>query len=133
MPGPARAGAFIYAKDLQRVSLFYQQLLSMTPLYADAEHHVLESPDIQLLVHAIPPHIASTVEIAAPPDRREQTAIKLFFTVASLVTAVSAAQSLGGDLFEPEWHGPGFRARNGCDPEGNIFQLREFQSEKIPI
>ncbi len=125
MPGPARAGALIYAKDLGKLSSFYQELLSMTLLNADAEHHVMESADFQLILHAIPPHIAATVEIATPPEPREEQAIKLFFTVPSLSAAAETAASLGGSLFGQEYEGPGFRVRNGLDPEGNIFQVRE--------
>ena len=46
VPGPARAGALIYAKDLERLSGFYQQLLGMKLLKADVEHHVIESAEI---------------------------------------------------------------------------------------
>jgi len=125
MPGPARAGALIYAKDLARLSAFYQQLLGMQRLLADAEHHVIESADMQLIIHAIPPHIAATFTISSPPLPREEQAIKLFFTVPSLAAAEAAAESLGGALFGPAYAGPGFRVRNGYDPEGNIFQVRE--------
>jgi predicted enzyme related to lactoylglutathione lyase len=128
MPGPARAGALIYAKDLERLSHFYQTLLSMQLLSADAEHHVIESADIQLIIHAIPPHIAATFEIATPPVPREEQAIKLFFTVPSLSSAAALAASLGGSLFGQEYAGPGFKLRNGYDPEGNIFQVRENAS-----
>jgi predicted enzyme related to lactoylglutathione lyase len=126
MPGPARAGALVYAKDLPRLSTFYQRLLAMTPSVADAEHHVLESSDFQLVVHAIPPHIASTFTIASPPEPREDTAIKLFFSVDSLAAAAATAAALGGALFERGWSGPGFTVRDGIDPEGNVFQLREW-------
>lgn len=125
MPGPAKAGALIYAKDLERLSHFYQTLLSMQLLVADTEHHVIESADIQLIIHAIPPHIASTFSIATPPVPREEQAIKLFFTVPSLSAAQTVAASLGGALFGHEYAGPGFKVRNGYDPEGNILQLRE--------
>ena len=125
MPGPARAGALIYAKDLVRLSQFYQTLLSMQLRSADSEHHVIESVDIQLVIHAIPPHIAATFEIAVPTVPREAQAIKLFFTVHSLSSAEAVAESLGGKLFGREYAGPGLKARNGYDPEGNIFHLRE--------
>jgi predicted enzyme related to lactoylglutathione lyase len=72
MPGPAKAGALIYAKDLERLSHFYQTLLSM-----------------------------------------------------QLSSAEAVAASLGGKLFGQEYAGPGFKVRNGYDPEGNIFQVRE--------
>ena len=125
MPGPARAGALIYAKDLERLSHFYQTLLSMQLLSADSEHHVIESADIQLVIHAIPPHIAATIAIATPPEPREEQAIKLFFTVPSLSRAETVAASLGGKLFGQEYAGPGFKVRNAYDPEGNILQVRE--------
>lgn len=126
MPGPARAGALIYAKDLPRVSRFYQQLLGMRLLLADAHHHVIESADVQLVIHAIPPHIAATFTIASPPAVREDAAIKLFFTVASLVEAEAVLHAHGGRLLEGRWQGPGFTAANACDCEGNILQLREL-------
>jgi predicted enzyme related to lactoylglutathione lyase len=125
MAGPVRAGALVYAKDLARVSKFYEEVLQMRRVLDDADHHVLESPDLQLIVHAIPAHIAATIAIESPPEPREEAAIKLFFTVASFADASAVAASLGGMLYEQEWAGPGFKVRNGCDPEGNILQLRE--------
>jgi predicted enzyme related to lactoylglutathione lyase len=126
MSGSARAGAVIFAKEVLRVSAFYRELLSMSRLHADAEHHVLQSPDLQLVIHAIPPHIASTFTIASPPEPREEAAIKLFFTVDDLDAAAATAHRLGGRINEQGWSGPGFQARDGCDPEGNVFQLREI-------
>lgn len=125
MSGPARAGALIYAKSLALVADFYRELLGMRVLHADADHQVLESADLQLIIHAIPPAIAATFTIAVPPAPREEQAIKLFFTVDSLAAAEPIAAARGGMIFGGEYLGPGFRARNGCDPEGNIFHLRE--------
>lgn len=125
MPGPARAGALIYAKDLERLSMFYQRLLGMKLLKADDTLHVMESADFQLLIHAIPPHIAATFTIASPPEPREDSALKLFFTVESLASAASQASDMGGSVAGPVWDGPGFRVQNAVDPEGNILQLRE--------
>jgi predicted enzyme related to lactoylglutathione lyase len=126
MPGPARAGAMIYAMDPERLSSFYEQLLSMRRLHADADHCVIESDDFQLVIHAIQPPIAATITITTPPAPREDTAIKLFFTIDDLSHATALARALGGDVFEQSWQGPGFVARNGCDPEGNLFQLRQW-------
>lgn len=124
MPGPARAGALIYAKDLERLSGFYRTLLGMRLLAADAHHHVIESADFQLIVHAIPPQIAATFEIASPPVVRDEQAIKLFFTMGSLGDAEARAAQLGGGALGPVYDGPGFKARNMFDPEGNVFHLR---------
>jgi predicted enzyme related to lactoylglutathione lyase len=125
MSGPARAGVFIYAKDLERLASFYQAVLSMTRAHGADELVVLQSPDIQLVLHAIPPQIAATIVIEAPPVRREDTALKFFFTVASLSEARATAATLGGEVFSEQWKGPGFVVCNACDPEGNIFQVRE--------
>jgi len=125
MPESARAGAVLFAKDLERVSSFYQHLLSMTVRHEDAEHQVLASPDFELIIHAIPAAIASTFSIASPPQPREDGAIKLFFTVPSLTAAATVAEALGGQLFEHGWSALGYAVRNGMDPEGNIIQLRE--------
>lgn len=124
MPGPARAGALIYAKRLSALSTFYQSLLSMQAVLEETDHHVLESRDFQLIIHAIPEHIASTFEISMPPEPREQQAIKLFFTVPSLSEGERKAQELGGGLLGPVYDGPGFKARNAFDLEGNVFHLR---------
>lgn len=122
----ARTGTLIYAKDVDRLSAFYQALLGMTVRHAEAGYHVLASPDTQLIVHAIPPAIAATFEITAPPVLREDAAIKPFFTVPGLAAARARARALGGDVFEEAWEGPGFRVCNAHDPEGNILQLREL-------
>ena len=129
MPAPARAGAVIYAVDLARMAAFYEALLGMRRLSAAADHAVLQSPDMQLVVHAIPEIIASTITIASPPELREDTPIKLFFTVPSLAEAQRVAVTVGGEVFDETWEGEGFLACNGRDPEGNIFQVREFTGQ----
>lgn len=125
MAGPARAGLFIYAVDAPRVAAFYAAVAGMQQLHARDELIVLESPDIQLLIHAIPPHIAAGIEIGSPPRKREDTALKFFFTVPSLAEARAQAARLGGEVFDENWQGPGFVICNAMDPEGNVFQLRE--------
>lgn len=125
MTGPARAGVLIYAKDLARVSTFYERVLGARVLHADHEHRVIQSSDAQLVIHAIPPRYANEVVVATPPEPRLQQAIKPFFTVASLALAERTAAQCGGLVHGPVWPGPGFRARNVCDPEGNIVHLRE--------
>ncbi|MBA8889105.1 putative enzyme related to lactoylglutathione lyase [Dokdonella fugitiva] len=125
MPGPARAGLFVYAKDAERLATFYASVADMVRLHATDELIVLESADIQLLVHRIPAAIAAGIEITSPPQRREDTALKFFFTVPSIETAKATATRLGGDVSGERWNGPGFVVCNACDPEGNIFQVRE--------
>ncbi|MDM5073798.1 hypothetical protein A9R10_08410 [Aeromonas piscicola] len=133
MPGPARAGALIYARDLGLLTHFYRTLLQMDIRSQDAAFVVMENDDIQLLIHAIPESIACDIDIQVPPQLREQGAIKLFFTVPSLAWAEARAADLGGGLLPQQWPGPGFVLRNAFDPEGNILQLREFLSAPDPL
>lgn len=133
MPGPARAGALIYARDLGLLTHFYRTLLQMDIRSQDAGFVVMENDDIQLLIHVIPESIACDIDIQIPPLLREQGAIKLFFTVPSLAWAEARAADLGGGLLPQQWSEPGFVLRNAFDPEGNILQLREFLSVPDPL
>ncbi|MGA9333997.1 MAG: VOC family protein [Rudaea sp.] len=126
MSGPAREGVFIYAKDLARLAGFYESFLGLSRVHATSQLVVLDSNAIQLIVHAMPPDIAESISISNPPRRREDTALKFFFAVPSIAGARASAPALGGEVLAEEWEGPGFRVSNAVDPEGNIFQVREF-------
>lgn len=123
--GPARAGGVLYAKDPLRVAQFYCRVLGMVVQHQDGIHAVIRNDDMQLVIHGLPPDIDAQVVIDSPPQLRTQSALKLFFTVPSLEAAAAAARPLGGDVQGYRWTGPGFRARDGHDCEGNLFQLRE--------
>jgi predicted enzyme related to lactoylglutathione lyase len=125
MSGAARAGAVVYAKEMPRLARFYSRVLRMRELHTDAEYVVLQSSDFQLVIHAIPADIASTFEITSPPEPREETAVKLFFTVPSIEGVRSVVSELGGIVHGKPWAGEDFIACNAVDPEGNVFQLRE--------
>lgn len=131
MSGPAREGVFVYAKDLQRLAAFYASLLGLRRVHGDAEFVVLDGTSIQLIVHAIPPAIAASIRIASPPRRREDTALKFFFTVPSIADARERAAAVGGEVLAEVWKGPGFRVCNAVDPEGNVFQVREFLQQGL--
>lgn len=124
MSGPARAGALIYAKDLDALSDFYCRLLGMRQRVADAQHQVIESDDIQLIIHATPAHLAADIRLTRPPAPREDQTIKLFFTTDSLAAIERRILELGGGVTGPVYDGPGFKARNAFDCEGNVFHIR---------
>ena len=121
------AGAVVFAKDINRVARFYEEVFSIPVVHAERDHVVLESPLFQLVIHAIPKKIAESIEITAPPTRRTATPIKLFFFVPSIAEARTRAVALGGELDpkKSEWEARGFRACDGHDPEGNVVQVRE--------
>lgn len=125
MSALARSGLVIYAKDLAHLAQFYTQILNLHFAHQSSELMVLDSADLHIVLHAIPADIAQRIEISQPPQRRENAAMKFFATVASLAAAQELAAQLGGEVFADAWEGPGFRACNAMDPEGNVFQLRE--------
>lgn len=125
MTRPEKDGVFLYAKDLAGLARFYEALLGLARAHASPEMVVLNGASMQMIVHAIPPAIAASIEITRPPLRREDTALKFFFTVPSLAEARMRAPALGGEVLAQVWDGPGFRVCNAVDPEGNVFQVRE--------
>jgi len=120
-------GATVYAKDLTRVGVFYEHVCGLRLVQADAEFVVLEKGGLQLVVVEIPGHIASGIQIATPPSRREDSALKLVFVVESISRARALASELGGviDAEAREWKFRGMKVCDGHDPEGNVIQLRE--------
>jgi len=128
MSVPVAYGSVVFAKDVERLSRFYEAVLGLQVLHNAADHWVLRADSgMELVVHGIPPAIAESFSISTPPERREDCALKLFFPVPSLAAARARARALGGGLQGPEreWEMRGFRACDGHDPEGNVLQLRE--------
>jgi predicted enzyme related to lactoylglutathione lyase len=127
MQDTPKPGALVFAKNLERLARFYEQLLTLSVSHEDRDHVILESANFELIVHAIPEHIADSIAISVPPQAREETPIKLLFPVPNLSEARAAASRLGGQLgpAEREWQAGKVRVCDGCDPEGNVFQLRQ--------
>ena len=127
MSNQRTAGAVIYALDIENVSAFYAGVVSLNIVHSEKAHVILESPAFQLVVLSAPSDIASSIEIASPPVRRANAAIKLVFYVASIAASREAAARLGGELNPPEreWRFQESKVCDGHDPEGNVFQLRE--------
>lgn len=127
MSSQAAPGAVLFARNLATTARFYEHTLRARVEHADEHHVVLATGPMQLVVHAIPAHIARHIVVQAPPALREDTAIKLVFVVDSLAAVRARAAALGGGLAPPEreWAAPGFRACDGWDPEGNVIQCRE--------
>lgn len=120
-------GAVLFAKDLPRIAAFYRELLGMTQTVTESRLIVLESATYQLVIHGIPKAVADRVNITTPPERRENTALKLVFPVKSLADTRAAAPAWGGQVDKPsaQFSARGFTACDGFDPEGNVVQFRE--------
>jgi extradiol dioxygenase family protein len=75
------AGAVLFAKDLGALAGFYERVAGLRRGRSDDDHVVLGFEVFRLVVHAIPPHIASGIEITAPPVVRDDTPNKLAYRV----------------------------------------------------
>ena len=120
------AAAVVFVDDVARLAAFYQTLANMTMLHADPQHAVLEIPGLQLTIHVLRRSATGT-----DPDypARETAHIKLCFPVDSIARARTTAAGFGGEVWSAnnEWEAVdrGFRACDGRDPEGNVFQVRQ--------
>ena len=133
MPSQITVGAVVYAKDVARLSRFYAEVAGLAVTHEEQGHVILETQAFQLVVVAVPARIAERIQIASPPVRREDTAVKLCFAVPSLAAARSLVARLGGELngSEREWQFQGNRVCDGHDPEGNVLQLRENEASPV--
>jgi predicted enzyme related to lactoylglutathione lyase len=123
------AAAVLFAKDMSTLARFYETVADMRVRKRAEDHIVLESGSFHLIVHGIPEPIARDITIERPPVVRERAAIKLSLRVGSLAISRDAAAALGGALYgtDREWTYESTTVCDGCDPEGNQFQL--FQPE----
>ena len=127
MQSRPKPSAVVFAKDVSKLACFYKEVIGLTEAHRDKDHVVLDDQDFQLVIHGIPKKIAAEIQIANPPQIRENTPIKLCLPVMSIEQARQKAAELGGKVGAKtkEWEARGFRACDGYDPEGNVFQVRE--------
>ena len=127
---PIRQSLVVYAKDKRRVSAFYQRTLGLVAVEDESTHDLLRGPGIELVIHAIPQEYASQISIANPPQVREETPLKPVFLVESLEAVRLAAESTCGSLQPTDraWRYNGAIVLDGCDPEGNVVQFRQYDT-----
>jgi predicted enzyme related to lactoylglutathione lyase len=123
------AAAVIFVDDVKKMTHFYQALGDMQLIQDEPTYAVLETAGLQITIH---PLRGSKIRKGEPYPTREDTWIKLCFPIVSIAAARSTAAALGGEVWPPnkEWEAKdrGFRACDGRDPEGNVFQVREVLS-----
>jgi catechol 2,3-dioxygenase-like lactoylglutathione lyase family enzyme len=123
----SRAGAVLFANNLDRVAAFYSVVLDLTETGRADDHILLESPGFQLVVHQVTDGASPADDITVPPARRATAAFKPVFFVPSISRLRGVAETHGGSM-EPadrEWSFNGVTVCDGLDPEGNVIQFRE--------
>ena len=130
-------GLVIYAKDLARMLAFYQRTLGLRLVEQDGSHALLQNEQLQLVLQTVPAHIAAQIEIALlglragrNREAREDTPMKLSFSVPSLAAARETASASGGSVkpAAAEWRWRGQVIVDGLDPEGNVLQFRQAET-----
>lgn len=118
-----RTGLVLYCQNLAGMMTFYQQVFDFDLIDQDSDYARLLCGDYELvlLVSAQSQKLQGS---AAYP--REETALKpSFFVTETLAQMKQKIIARQGQLFEPKnWLFHGKQVCDGCDCEGNIFQLR---------
>lgn len=117
----------MYVKDLGRMIEFYTALGLTVDGAQDGDYAVLTGPQCQLSLVQVPKDIAARIEIATPPQAREETSIKLVFVVSSIDQTLQTTGALGGRVKDgsKRCHFRRHAVQDAIDPEGNVYQLRE--------
>ena len=71
----------VFAKKVDKVSMFYQQALGLKVEVSDKTHDLLVGQNYEVVVHAISKVYAQSIEIQSPPIRRDDVALKPTFVV----------------------------------------------------
>jgi predicted enzyme related to lactoylglutathione lyase len=121
----------VFAKNVEQVSLFYQQALGLKVQVSDKTHDLLLGQNYEVVVHAISKAYAQSIEIESPPKRRDDVALKPTFVVDDLEVVRAAAKANGGFLkpIKQSWRIRGFIVLDGYDPEGNVIQFKQVDPE----
>jgi predicted enzyme related to lactoylglutathione lyase len=122
-----KAAAVLYVKQLDRMRSFYELCFGFEASDQAEDYCLLDSDRWTLSLVVIPPDVAATIHVSAPPRRRDAAPIKLAFHVANIDGLRPVVAGTGGQI-DPgttAWDFQGFRHCDGVDPEGNVIQLRE--------
>lgn len=121
----------VFAKQVDKVSLFYQQALGLKVEVSDKSHDLLVGQNYEVVVHAISKAYAQSIEIESPPKRRDDVALKPTFVVDDLEAVRAAAKANGGFLkpIKQAWRIRGYIVLDGTDPEGNVIQFKQVDPE----
>jgi len=123
--------AVVFVDDVPGVTMFYRDLIQMSVTTEDSNHSVLALYGFELVIHKLSNEPSVEREETGRVRAREDSYIKICLPVVEIAAARTIAKSLGGYVKDPqfEWEARGFRACDGCDPEGNVFQIRELIAE----
>ncbi len=117
------AGIVLYVNNLSKMIQFYQQIFNFDLMGQDSDYARLMCGDYELVLQVSAQSQKLQGSATSP---REETAMKpSFFVTETLAQMKQKIIAHQGQLFEPKnWLFHGKQVCDGCDCEGNIFQLR---------
>jgi predicted enzyme related to lactoylglutathione lyase len=118
--------AVLFVKEAGKAKRFYLEALGGSLLREDEDFAVIDWQGFHLVVHQIPPQLASSVVVNVPPARRESASLRLDYPVTDVAQARAAAKRLGGQIddSQPSWAEGDRSFFLGYDPEGNVFGVK---------
>lgn len=122
--------AVTYVVDLPRCVGFYAEVLGLQVRESGAGYCILDGASGTLTLVRIPEAIAAQIDIEVPPQRREQTPIKLIFPIPDISRARELATRFGGVIDPVPWQWHGSDRCDGMDPEGNVLQVSSALSKR---
>lgn len=127
-----KTGAVLFVKNLTKVADFYEHVADLRRIHTAQDHVVLKSGSYELVVHALPPDVANSMDFDSPLTVREDCCLKLVFSIDNIAKARKSAVRLGGLLNgrDHEWRYEREVVCDGCDPEGNVVQFRQQVANK---
>ena len=114
------ASAMLFVKDLGEMTAFYRDVIGFRPIDETMRDDWVEfdAGGASFALHAIPDHIADTIQIASPPVARESCACKLTFAVDDAEREQARLAAAGVTILHRPWGG-----WDALDPEGNVFGI----------
>ena len=108
----------LFVKDLHRMTAFYRDVLGLQVVDETRLENWVEfkGGGARFSLHAISSAIAAEIRIESPPRPREQSPMKLTFTVEDVNVTLERIEQMGLPVLRRPWGGI-----EAVDPEGNVF------------
>ena len=117
-----RSGLVIYSSSIHRLAEFYCHVFGFEVFENDESYALLMAGNFELVLL----ETEASKRALSKDKAREDTPIKpTFFIDAPLELMSEKIKQKGGAIYQPKsWNFGGRQVCDGCDCEGNVFQLR---------
>ena len=121
-----KTGLVIYSSSIHRLAEFYSHVFGFEVSEKDESYALLIAGSFELVL--LETEVSKKAAITG--KAREDTPIKpSFFVDTPLELVGEKIKERGGAIYQPKsWNFGGRQVCDGCDCEGNIFQLRVWKN-----